>query len=898
MTTVEPDLIVFDRKMIASRDFWLEKLSSGWNNAGIRPDFPRPGNFLYVESAVPLDIEGEAYQRLIALTNGGPFLIYTTLMAVLSIYLYKYTGQEAIIIGSPNRQQNSHSAGKSNVVPIISPVNPAHSFKEFLLAVRHNLLEAYQRQSYPYAHLVRALGVASIENKNPLFDTALLLREIHDEMPAVRQDLTIVFSLAQDALRGQILFNQNLFRNETITAFADQFTALLQNCLTNTDSPIASLQMMPAAAAAAFLAKWNRPAITAPSPQCIHHLFEHQATRRPNHPAVIDGKEKLTYQDVNRRANQLAHTLRTHGVGPDKIVGLYVERSPEMIIGMLGILKAGGAYLPLSPTAPPNRLTFMLQDTQAVVLLTQESLLATAPDYAGAIICLDRDWDEIAGSSDTNPTSDVHPHNLVYVIYTSGSTGRPKGVMIEHDALVNFTQAATAAYGINEQDRVLQFASLSFDAAAEEIYPCFSAGATLVLRTREMLDSATDFIQRSRDWGLTVWDLPTAYWHQLADELAAGDLTLPDTLRLVIIGGEAALADRLRTWRADIGPYPVLLNSYGTTEATIVSTVCNLSEYTPATHTTTAPPIGRPLDNAQIFVLNVDRQVVPVGVPGELCIGGASLARGYLNNLELTERRFIPHPFDPRPGARLYRTGDHARYLPDGNVEFLGRVDHQVKIRGFRIELGEIEAVLTQHALVQDVVVTAQENELNHDKQLVAYVVPATPDLKTCDLQRYMEDRLPDYMVPARMMLLETFPLTSGGKIDRRNLPKPEDIDLSTHYVAPRHPVEELLASVWADVLGISQVGVNDDFFALGGHSLLATQIVSRIKGIFEIELPLRTLFETTTIASLAQALLTRESSPGQLEMIARLHQQVNALTEAEVAAMLQQMHHDEGVAV
>lgn len=896
MTIAKPDLVVFNRKMIEARDYWTERLSHRGNNAGIKPDYPRPNTFVQEPGAAPLEISGETYQQLVTLTNGGPFLIYTTLMAVLSIYLYKYTENEVVIIGSPNRKQKGTDGGISNILPIVNQVNPTHSFKAFLLHVRQNLLAAYEKQSYPYHHLVRTLGMDTIENKNPLFDVALLLEDIHDEMPQVKQDLTIAFVIKDDSLCGQILFNQCLFACSTISTFSDQFTALLHNCLAHTNNLIAELQMMPAAAEQALLAQWNRPAAAAPSPQCSHHLFEHQAASRPHHPAVIFGHERLTYQELNERANQLAHHLQTFGVGPETIVGLHLERSSDMIIAVLGILKAGGAYLPLSPTLPAERLAFMLRDTQATVLLSQESLLATTSSYSGPVVCLDRDWPIIAGNEKTNPHSNVKPDNLVYIIYTSGSTGKPKGVMIEHRALVNFTQAATSAYGIHQHDRVLQFAALSFDAAAEEIYPCLCSGATLVLRTEEMLDSTSEFIQASRDWELTVWDLPTAYWHQLTDDLVSGNLRLPDSLRLIIIGGEAALPERLRAWSASVGAYPVLLNTYGTTETTIVSTACNLSEYAAKGKIFASLPIGRPLDNAQIFVLNVDGQLAAAGVPGELYIGGTSIGRGYLNHPELSEQRFVPHPFSNETGMRLYRTGDRARYLPDGHIEFLGRVDYQVKIRGFRIELGEIESVLARHAQIQDVVVTSHENELNHDKQLVAYVVPNDPELTSCALQAFMEDRLPDYMVPTRIVLLEALPLTSSGKIDRRNLPKPEDIDLSVNYVAPRHPVEEVLASVWADVLGVPQVGIHDDFFALGGHSLLATQIVSRIKGVFEIDLPLRTLFETTTIALLAPILVKQEKTPGQVEMIAHLHQEVGALSEAEVATMLQEMRHEEEV--
>jgi amino acid adenylation domain-containing protein len=450
----------------------------------------------------------------------------------------------------------------------------------------------------------------------------------------------------------------------------------------------------------ALLTEWNKTNADYATDRCIHEQFEAQVRQSPQAIAVVFHQTQLTYQELNDRANQLAHYLKQLGVKPESLVGLCVERSPEMVVGLLGILKAGGAYVPLDPTYPKERIAAMVSDSQVGVLLTQAKWLTTLPETNAQMVCLDRDWATIAQQACENPIHHAQPDNLAYVIYTSGSTGKPKGVMIEHRSLVNFTQAAIATYEITASDRVLQFASISFDTAAEEIYPCLTTGGTLVLRTDEMLGSVAAFLQQCQELNLTVLDLPTAYWHQLTTQLASAQLKLPESLRLVIIGGEAALPAQVATWNRCVGDRPMLMNTYGPTETTIVATATSLSS--PITDNATIS-IGRPLSNVQVYVLDQDLQPVPIGVPGELHIGGAGLARGYLNRPELTAEKFIPNPFlrnrkvaptpySPLPTPRLYKTGDLVRFHTDGNLEYFGRIDQQVKVRGFRVELGEIES--------------------------------------------------------------------------------------------------------------------------------------------------------------------------------------------------------------
>jgi amino acid adenylation domain-containing protein len=497
----------------------------------------------------------------------------------------------------------------------------------------------------------------------------------------------------------------------------------------------------------------------------------------------------------------------------------------------------------------------MLENTRARVLLTQQRLIDGLPAHGAGVICLDADSEVIARESEKNPLSAVTADNLAYIIYTSGSTGKPKGVMTQHRSLVNHTVAAGIDYDLQPADHVLQFASISFDASAEEIYPCLTRGATLVLRSEEMLDSVSLFTRTSQDWPLTVLNLPTAYWHQIATRLSTEVSTLLPSLRLVILGGERALPERITAWQQQVGRRVRLFNTYGPTEATIVATRWELSEPAEGCTALSDVPIGRVIANVQAYVLDRHLRPIAIGVAGELHIGGVGVARGYLNSPELTAERFIPDPFSSAPGSRMYKTGDRVRYRPDGNLEFLGRLDDQAKVRGFRVEPGEIEAALSQHAAVRENVVVARENGQG-SHQLVAYVVAHKPAPTVSELRSFLEETLPEYMVPSAFVLLDALPLTPHGKVDRRALPAPDGTrpELNKPFIAPRTPTEKLLAEIWAQVLGVEPIGVQDNFFDLGGHSLLATQIMFRLRDTFQADIPLRTLFEKPTIEELALA--------------------------------------------
>jgi amino acid adenylation domain-containing protein len=646
------------------------------------------------------------------------------------------------------------------------------------------------------------------------------------------------------------MYNTDLFDNTTIARLIGHYETLLESIVADADQRISDVQILTDAEHQQLLVDWNNTSSGYPRDRCVHQLFEQQVEQSPDAVAVVYGDQQLTYQEINCRANQLAHYLRTQGIGSDTPVAILVERSCEMVVGWLGILKAGGAYVPMDPSYPEQRLALMLKDSEAPVLLTMESMKDRVPDYRGRILSLDSDTDELEGQPVTNPCVSVSATSLAYVIYTSGSTGKPKGVAIPHRA-VNRLVCKTDYLQIEASDRVAQASNASFDAATFEIWGVLLHGAQLVGVAREMTlnpKAFTDFLDRQR---ITVMFITTALFNQMACE-APGAFS---GLRALLFGGEAVDPSWVRHVLSN-GPPQRLLHVYGPTETTTFATWYEVKEVPEVVLTV---PIGTPIANTQAYILDRDLQPVPIGIPGELYLSGDGLGRGYLNRPELTAEKFIPDTFSEDPAARLYKTGDLARYLPDGTIEFLGRIDHQVKIRGFRIELGEVESVLGRHPAVEEAVVIARE-DVPGDKRLVAYVVSSREPTPTfSELRRFLKEKLPDYMIPSAFVELESLPLTPNGKVDRRALPTPdlERSRLETKFVAPHTPVEKVLAKIWSEALGLQRVGVHDNFFELGGHSLLATQVMSRARDNFKMELPLLRFFETPTIAGLTELVET-----------------------------------------
>ncbi|WP_373526929.1 amino acid adenylation domain-containing protein [Nostoc sp.] len=855
--------------------YWEQKLSDTPLVLQLPSDRPRLAVQSFRGSIITLELNQDLTTKLKQLSQQSGVTLFMTLLAAFNTLLSRYTNQEDICVGTTIANRHSRELESLigyflNTLVMRTDLSGNPSFRELLQRVRDVAWEAYNHQDLPLDQLVAKLQPKRDLSHTPLFQVMFVLENAPKqevqlpgltlsfvEIPsaAANFDLSLSMRETEQGLLAKFEYNTDLFDADTITRMAGHFQTLLWEIVTHQEQSISELPLLSATEQHQLLVEWNNTQFEYLQDKCIHQLFEAQVERTPEAVAVIFEDKQLTYQELNAQANQLAHYLQTLGVGKEVLVGICVERSLEMLVGLLGILKAGGAYVPLDPAYPKERLSFMLSDSQVSVLLTQQKLLENLPTSNAYLVCLDKDWEEISQHSQENLVNIATPENLAYLIYTSGSTGKPKGVMIQHQSLVSFTETIKVEYGITRSDRILQFASISFDAAAEEIYPCITSGATLLLRTDEMLASIPTFLQKCRDWWLTVLDLPTAYWQQWMTELENTDLGVPESLRLVIIGGEQAHSEKVAIWQKRLGDRIQLVNSYGPTEATIVSTVYKLPN-----SISQSVPIGKAIANVQTYVLDQHLQLVPISVTGELHIGGSNLAKGYLNRSDLTKERFIPNPFDKSKASRLYKTGDLVRYLPDGNIEFLGRIDHQVKIRGFRIEIGEIEAILNQHSQVRETAVIVREDTPGN-KRLVAYIVTKNEQVSANELRRFLKEKLPDFMIPGVFVNLEALPLTPNGKIDRRALPAPNTSSLTpeTSFVAPCNTLELQLAQIWSEILGVNPVGIRDNFFELGGDSIIAIQIVARANQA-GIKLTTKQLFQHQTIIELASVAVLKQA--------------------------------------
>jgi amino acid adenylation domain-containing protein len=707
------DVVILTTKLKEERDYWLTKLSREIGASSLPLDFNRSKIYAEKRTAFDISLPAEVSQGLTKMTGNSPFLLYTMLMAALKACLHKYTGSSTIVVGSPAYRREEETNGQAGPLVMVDDIDERQTFREFLMTVRETLSEAYARQSYPLNNLVKELEVEPVENKCPLFDIALVLKEIHCELPPVKNDITMIFERTSGAaVAGSIFYNARLYRRESIARFAGHFVNVLRSAVENVNAPIAALEMLSPAERRKILHDWNDTTAVYPADLCLHQLFEAQAAKTPNGIAIAFGDTKFTYGELNRRANQLARHLRGLGVGADARVGLLLERSTEMMVGLLGILKAGGAYVPLDPAYPEQRLAFMLEDAQIEVLLTQQRLVDKFPVRTG--VCLDADWETIAQQSFENLSEQVEngrgvasPDNLAYVLYTSGSTGQPKGVMMNHRPLVNLIAWQVAHSANVPETRTLQFASLGFDVSFQEIFSTWCSGGTLVLVEDQVRRDAMALWQYLADEKIERLFAPFIVLQQLAEVAGVQEDTVPAQLREIVTAGE-----QLQVTAAVVGMFRklngcALHNHYGPTEAHVVSAF--KLEDTPS-RWPLLPAIGRPIANAEIYVLDKHGQPTPAGVAGELHIGGVSLARGYLRRPGLTAEKFVPNPFSAGPGARLYKTGDLASFRPDGNVEILGRIDHQVKIRGFRVELGEIEAALCAQAAIREAVTLVRED--------------------------------------------------------------------------------------------------------------------------------------------------------------------------------------------
>lgn len=856
--------------------YWRQRLA-GLQVIDLPTDNARPPMQKFEGAVHGLELSHELAQRLKALSREENATLFMALLGAFSLLLAHYSGREDIAVGSPianrTRPEIEGLIGFfDNTLVLRADLSGDPSFREILRRIREVCLEAYTYQDLPFEKLVDELQPERDPSRTPLFQVmftleyapshgvelpGLMARFIPIDTGRAKFDLSVSIIDKGDGLAASLRYRRDLFEATTIERLGHHLQTLLERIVADPDQRISALPLLTEREQRQVMADWNATAMPVPE-ALVHELVAEQAARTPDAVAVVAEQGQLTYGELNRSANRLAHYFRQLGVGPEVRVGLCVDRSPELVIGLLAILKAGGAYVPLDPSFPSARLTYTMEDCQANLLVAQDAVLEHVDTLVGRVLCLNREAAVIAAQSDEDLPASVHADNLAYVIYTSGSTGRPKGVMVTHRALTNVLYAVRRELEASREDVLVAVSAISFDISGLEIYLPLIVGARLVLASRSLLTDPQRFGALLHGEGATVLQATPALWRLLAD---AEEVPAVKALS----GGELLprdLADRL------IDRCQSLWNLYGPTETTIWSTIHRV------TGGTRVVPIGRPIANTAVYVVDRHLRPVPIGVTGELCIGGVGLARGYWGRPDLTAERFVPDSVGGHPGARLYLTGDLARWRSDGFLEFLGRVDDQLKIRGYRIEPGEIEVVLTEHPSVRAAAVVAREG-VGGERQLVAYVTADGDHHGEHELRAFLQTRLPEYMVPQAIVFLKAFPLTPTGKFDRRALPAAEELRVrgGEGFVAPRRPVEEVVATIWADVLGLDRVGMYDSFFELGGHSFLATQVISRVREALEVEVPLHTIFEAPTVAGLAERIAALKQAGGEAlgEVIPRL---------------------------
>jgi amino acid adenylation domain-containing protein len=841
--------------------FWKEQMEGAPVVLELPTDRPRPATQDYTGATFSARMGKDLTESIQALARHEGATPFMVLLAAFDVLLARYTGQNDVVVGTPiagrTRPELEPIFGYfANTLALRTDLSGDPTFTELLRRARGTMLGAYAHQDFPFEKLVDELKVERSLSYNPLFQVLFALQNASSEtlelsgveLEGVAVDAgTTIFDMGwqlhedDGQYKAHIEYKTGLFDEATVRRMAAAYRSLLRAIVADPDRRVWEYAFVPDEEREQVLVEWNRTEREVPAGRCVHELFEEQARRAPGAVAVAHAGRTLTYAELDARADRLAARLRGMGVGADVRVAISLERSAEMVVALLGVLKAGGAYLPVDPAYPEERRAYMLRDSGARVVITQPSLAAEVPATDAAVLVIDGEaYEGDSTHAEASPVrAEATAESLAYVIYTSGSTGRPKGVMVPHGAVVNLALAQIDEFRISPESRVLQFASFSFDATVSEVLTALLAGARLHLAAQDALMPGDPLVNTLRGEEISVATLPPSVL-----------TVMPETdfpaLRTLVSAGEACPAEVVRRW----GPGRRFVNAYGPTETTVCATLAADEDGS------RKPSIGGPIANARVYVLDERLRPSPIGVPGEVCVGGAGVARGYHGRPALTGEKFIPDPFDGEPGARLYRTGDRGRWLADGTLEYLGRMDEQVKIRGFRIELGEIESVLRAHPSVADVAVIAREDAPG-DRRIAAYVVPAEgAEADPAELRAHLKDRLPDYMVPSAFVALEAFPLTPNGKLDRARLPAPGASSVErTAYAPPRTPAEVAMAEIWSEVLGVQPIGIHDDFFALGGHSLLATRVVSRVRQALGMELPLRHLFEAPTIAELCHRL-------------------------------------------
>jgi amino acid adenylation domain-containing protein len=864
--------------------YWKRRLADVPYVLEVPADFPRPPMQNFRGARVYTRYSKRLLEALRELSRREGVTMFTLALAAYKALLYRYTSQETVLIGTTfanrNRPELQNMVGYLlNLIVLSTDLSGNPTFRELLQRERVTVLEGFANQDLPFGKLVQELRPAQDASRNPIVQHSLIYLDFPEltimetlgltakhldiDNGASRFDMTLAMTETEEGYEVDIEYPTDLYRRERIERMTVHLENILESIVADPGRRLSELPLLSAAEEQQLLIDWNDTFVAYPRNQFVHDLFEAQAELTPDAVALVFENERLSYRELNEQSNRVAHYLRDTGVAGGELVGLFISRSLQMIVGLLGILKAGAAYLPLDERYPAERLLFMLKDSGVRVVLTEAQKL---PRFDGRVVYLDEEWDAINRCDPGNLENLEHKTSNeqgAYVIYTSGSTGQPKGVELSHRSVVNLLHAVRSKISLGAADTMLSVSTLSFDIAVAEIFLPLIGGGRVVIASREVASDGLQLVKLVANSGATVMQATPASWRMLVDADWQGDSRLK-----VLSTGEVLdrlLADQLLERCGE------LWNLYGPTETTIFSGVVRV------TRGTGPVPIGPPLGNTRFYVVDQFMNPVPIGIYGELLIGGAGLAHGYLGRPDLSAEKFVPDPFGSESGGRLYRTGDLVRYLEEGKLEFGGRLDHQVKVRGFRIELGEIENALSRHPAVRSAVVIAREVRPG-EQRLIAYVVGHESTPTPGEWRTFLIQRLPEYMIPSLFVSLEELPLLPNGKVNRRALPVPDASrpELPKAFVAPENPTQVRLVEIWMNVLGVDRVGIHDDFFELGGDSILATRLVSRVRRTFSVELPLRELFWKSTVFELAATIE---------ELVI---EQLENLSEEEAAQLLQ----------
>lgn len=870
-----------ENELLDQVEFWAERLGGDLPILNLPTDRIRPVMQSYRGARHYLDIPAEMTAQLRAFSLEHHATLFMTLLAGFYGLLHRLSGQNDITVGTSIAGRTSPEIEPLiglflNTLVLRAGIGEKANFKEIIEEVKHVSVSAYANQEVPIEKIIEVLQPERHLSHNPLFqvmfiyqnaatpprklgDVNVKLEEIDNQ--TAKFDLTLeLMDGAKGELNGWIEYNTDLFDQESIARIGRQYMRVLDWIIEKPARPISEVELLSEEEREEVVYGWNHTKADYETGVCIHEMIEREAERNGQQTAIESETEKLSYGEMNERANQLAHYLMEMGIGAEDRVGIHMERSIDMVVSLIAVLKSGAAYVPIDTTHPSERISYLLDDSGAKAVISKGSLAGKLAEQRVRVVCLEQEREEIKKHSKENPTGRADEQNLAYVIYTSGTTGKPKAVCLEHRSLVNYAQSAAKNFELTRADRVLQFASISFDTSAEEIYPILMKGGSLILRSESMTSSVKTFLDECEKRAITVMDLPTAYWHEIAARIGGEGEKLGKSVRLVIIGGEKAQAPRVNKWQKEVGENVRLVNTYGPTETTIVAT---LAELTTEKLEGREAPIGKPVSNVKCYVLGRDLKVVGAGVSGELYISGAGLARCYKGREELTAERFLPNPYG-ETGERMYRTGDLCRYNNKGELEYIGRSDSQVKVRGFRVEPAEVEAALMNvEGITEAVVIGRAESGGN---RLVAYVVAdelRKPGIK--EIREQLKRVLPDHQIPSAYVYMEKLPRGRTGKVDQKALPEPgtERPELEEGYVEARSDNEREVAEIFKQILGVNRIGIDDNFFELGGHSLLATQVIARVREHFGVEVTLRELFEQPTVAGLVKHITGEEREPG-----------------------------------